>query len=164
MVGPSSEPITPINQSGEDDDKSNGCSNKRWTVRQGVGSTAFLMEALIIGQTSENRLWKVTKIMRRVDDFIKSEEVLRTTEFPKGEFLDKGKTHGFWNDQPAPYAHRGDRSQVEETVRNSIGIRQTVEGCEAKGKPKGNLKRKLKGSSRGKQRWKGKSHQKKLQG
>ncbi|GJZ91043.1 hypothetical protein Tco_0662970 [Tanacetum coccineum] len=53
----------------------------------------------------------MTKMMRRVDDFVKSEEAFRTTELLKGEYPNKGQKHRHQNDWPSPYVHGWDRSR-----------------------------------------------------
>ncbi|GJS29268.1 hypothetical protein Tco_0489888, partial [Tanacetum coccineum] len=35
----------------------------------------------------------VTEMMKKVDDFVKSEEAYKSTELPRGEFPEKGKEH-----------------------------------------------------------------------
>ncbi|GKB15298.1 hypothetical protein Tco_0849221 [Tanacetum coccineum] len=49
----------------------------------------------------------VTKMMQRVDDFIKSEEVYRSTELSKGEFPERGQGASYRGSRPPRSAYRG---------------------------------------------------------
>ncbi|GJZ99436.1 hypothetical protein Tco_0671987 [Tanacetum coccineum] len=53
----------------------------------------------------------VTKMMKRVDDFIKLEEVFRGTELTKGEGPDQGQKLGHRHDRPYFRLYGGDRTR-----------------------------------------------------
>nr|GEX89262.1 hypothetical protein [Tanacetum cinerariifolium] len=60
------------------------CFSKRWTARREGGSTGCLTAVLTVGRIF------VKEMMKRVDDFVKSEEAFKITELPRGEQSEKG--------------------------------------------------------------------------
>nr|GEU69933.1 hypothetical protein [Tanacetum cinerariifolium] len=78
------------------------CSSRRWMVRQEAGLIDYRTVASTIRRTCRRSLWKarrffnqvpktVIEMMRRVDDFVKSEETYKISKLPKGEHPAKGK-------------------------------------------------------------------------
>nr|GEW45694.1 hypothetical protein [Tanacetum cinerariifolium] len=55
----------------------------------------------------------VTKMMKRVDDFSKSEEVYKTTELPRGEIPNKGQRTSYYENRPPRAAYRGGQYRTD---------------------------------------------------
>ncbi|GJV01232.1 reverse transcriptase domain-containing protein [Tanacetum coccineum] len=62
---------------------------------------------------SDQVLRTVTEMMKRVDDFIKSEEVYRSTELPREEFLKMGHGALHQGDRPLRSAYGGGRQMTD---------------------------------------------------
>ncbi|GKF20353.1 reverse transcriptase domain-containing protein, partial [Tanacetum coccineum] len=53
----------------------------------------------------------LTEMMKRVDDFVKSEEAFKNTELPKGELPEKTAATQFWGSRPPRHTYRRDHYQ-----------------------------------------------------
>ncbi|GJY79815.1 hypothetical protein Tco_0485616 [Tanacetum coccineum] len=55
----------------------------------------------------------VTEMMKRVDDFVKSEEAFKSTELPKGEFSEKGQGTSYRGSRPPRAAYEGRQHRTD---------------------------------------------------
>ncbi|GJW43083.1 hypothetical protein Tco_0071882 [Tanacetum coccineum] len=55
----------------------------------------------------------VTEMMKKVDDFLKSEEAYKSTELPKGEFPDKGQRTSYRGNRPPRAAYGGGQQRTD---------------------------------------------------
>ncbi|GJX13393.1 hypothetical protein Tco_0205151, partial [Tanacetum coccineum] len=55
----------------------------------------------------------VTKMMRRVDDFVKSEETYKSTELPKGEHPEKGQGTPYRGNRPPRMKYRSGHPRMD---------------------------------------------------
>nr|GEV30052.1 hypothetical protein [Tanacetum cinerariifolium] len=58
-------------------------------------------------------------MMKRVDDFVKSEEAYNNTELPKGEHLEKGKRTPYKGNMPPLTGHEGKHQRVDNYNANN---------------------------------------------
>ncbi|GKD27387.1 hypothetical protein Tco_1233601 [Tanacetum coccineum] len=79
----------------------------RWSGKSNADLS--LHEQLKMSRVSKMIFRPVTEMMKRVYDFIKSEEVYQSTKFPRGEFLEKGQRSSNCGDRPSRTTYGGSR-------------------------------------------------------
>nr|GEU56293.1 reverse transcriptase domain-containing protein [Tanacetum cinerariifolium] len=100
--GPDSPKGPEVEESKDKDEDLWKPTRRHWTTPLKVGSTTCLAEVLTTGINFGKGSWKelarrfadrvpttITEIMKRVDDFVKSEDAYKSTELPKGEHQEK---------------------------------------------------------------------------
>ncbi|GJY84917.1 reverse transcriptase domain-containing protein [Tanacetum coccineum] len=75
--------------------------------------SSFMSNSKLARRFSDQVPKTVTEMMKRVDDFVKSEEVFKNTEFPRGEHPEKGATTQFRRSRPPHHSYGNGPSRTD---------------------------------------------------